>query len=71
MLLTEAEAKTKWCPMIREDGERGSCGSNDPYQTSTNNCIGSNCMMWVWVLTSHSDEKDDCGECGLAQDRRG
>lgn len=39
MILTEKEAQTKWCPMVRhsEDG--------------TGNCIGSECMMWMWTET--------------------
>ena len=39
--MTEAEAKTKWCPMIRIERDQG----NMPNPHSMN-CIGSACMMF-------------------------
>jgi hypothetical protein len=67
--MTEAEAKTKWCPMVRGDigrdigvkiANRGGYG-NDPDQENsqeTTNCIASACMMWRAHLGG--------GSCGLA-----
>lgn len=52
MLVTEEEAKTKWCP--RES--RGGTGV-------TNKCIGSECMVWWWI-----DKEKTKGYCGLARD---
>jgi hypothetical protein len=42
MTVTQKEAQTKWCPMVRhsEDG--------------AGNCIGSECMMWMWSVTRES-----------------
>jgi len=67
MMMTEEQAKQKWCPMVRAadntsdnnsanasasvDGD----GRNPPYAR----CIGSNCMMW------RQDTGQNVGECGL------
>lgn len=56
-MLTESEAKTKWCPLYRhndiEDEVRG--GSN---------CIASDCAFWRW---SHQDHNGiPTGFCGGA-----
>lgn len=40
--MTETEAKTKWCPMIRTYGGVNNQGDI----TSDNKCIGSACMMF-------------------------
>lgn len=41
MSMTEAEAKTKWCPMARAwDG-----GTSAPLSI----CIASACAVWVWT----------------------
>jgi len=63
--MTEEQAKTKWCPMTRLEGnEEGpfnrmafslkrwfkwECTS--PYQENAANCIASDCMMWRWQRT--------------------
>ncbi len=61
MILTEEEAKTKWCPMARVSvDELPECnrGDNDenPWYSR---CIASACMMWV-------TRYDGKGFCGLA-----
>lgn len=63
MLVTEEEAKEKWCPMARTAGYN--CSRNREYTGSTPSvmcCIGSNCMMWEWDLDS-----DNRGYCSLSQ----
>jgi len=60
MICTEEEAKTKWCPQVRlTDGDVGGC------------CIGSNCMLWVWMDMWASREGETkpnmLGTCGLIQ----
>lgn len=62
MILTEAEAKTKWCPMVRL-GYSEFSNWNRIYQgkkiESSTTCIASECMMWR-LLDNHK------GFCGLA-----
>ena len=62
--VTEAEAKQRWCPQIRDGYEdNGSShnrfGTNSP-QEHDYPCIGSRCMMWRWSTR-------DLGRCGLAR----
>lgn len=40
--MTEEEAKTKWCPMVRAGNDAG-CNRKD----ATDKCIGTDCMMWI------------------------
>lgn len=68
--MTEDEAKTKWCPMVRAGIDAGMAVNHHVdmrpkgdgvYDQSR--CIGSGCMMWRW----HSNEgKGFKGYCGLA-----
>jgi hypothetical protein len=67
--LTEAEAKTKWCPHVRylsvfrdEDGKRETAGcfnrGYDDTGLDRSLCIGDACMMWRWhePWTSSTEE---------------
>lgn len=65
-MMTEDEAKTKWCPMARgqnwddrrsEDGSftANRLQSGDPLAACL--CLGSRCMMWRWGKT-HVTLKD-------------
>ena len=56
--MTETEAKTKWCPMVRiavGDGDyatanRGWVANPEGLiDTEMGRCIGSACMMWRWI----------------------
>lgn len=54
--MTEEQAKTKWCPMVRLiDGQPpGAASTNREYKEfgteheESNRCIGAACMMWRW-----------------------
>lgn len=53
MLLTEKEAKEKWCPHVRIAvlaGHGGAaCNTHpDPYIDADCRCAGSRCAMWRW-----------------------
>ncbi len=60
--MTEEEAKTKVCPQTFgwENTEARDILHSD-------NCIGSDCMMWQWreALSAESVKTD--GYCGLAE----
>ena len=70
-LVTEIEAKTKWCPLARtistiSDGKSGSTVASNRSATEFPYCIASSCMFWRW---SHQDTADQptgfCGGAGL------
>ena len=79
--MNESEAKTKWCPFVRQMASMGSglgamfVASNRnfneknelEFKTGRTNCIGSSCMMWRWNIEAnrHGPEIDH-GYCGLA-----
>ena len=71
-MMTEEEARTKWCPQIRWT-------SSDKYDDSFDNrgancmCIASDCMMWVETDNESYPTDNDfeepkyypAGHCGL------
>jgi hypothetical protein len=60
--MTEDDAKTKWCPMVRMGDMNAPTGINAGNQAGTT-CIGSACMMW----REYGYDKDtEGGYCGLA-----
>jgi hypothetical protein len=44
-MLTETEAKTKWCPLVRAGREAG-CNRSDVDFGASAYCIGNACMAW-------------------------
>lgn len=79
-MLTEQEAKDKWCPQVRmvfgpnNSGWEGQGYTNraDYYEPEACVCTGSNCMMWRWGNKYRSDlitklpREEWTGYCGLA-----
>ena len=50
--MTEEEAKKKWCPHVRCDGNNRHWGENrDSAPISC--CAASKCMMWEWEATNY------------------
>ena len=71
--MTEAEAKTKWCPMVQYAAHNLPSNRDACYDMQGTHCIGSACMMWRTTLAcdSQSDPHDPevnfiSGYCGLA-----
>lgn len=74
MILTEDEARTKWCPFVRyNSGEIAEePGVNRHGQLKNPNyagCIASECMAWRPWVDIHSMEPNppEKGYCGLAR----
>jgi hypothetical protein len=71
-MMTEAEAKKKWCPHIRiTTGVHESMSITNRCDTPTmTNCIASECMAWRWAnergLRSDGASVPVTGYCGLA-----
>lgn len=79
MLLTEAEAKSRWCPMVRQADPQDNFrfAANRGKASGAALCIASGCAMWRWKTeliqpagtTSKFDLRyaaTDKGFCGLA-----
>lgn len=73
--MTESEAKTRWCPMVRlygddwttrlDDNELKAVTDGDVARSTK--CIGSACMMWRWLPSpSLKAGSPTSGYCGLA-----
>ena len=61
MIVTEAKAKTKWCPMVRPAQHNHNRKPDGNYVEP--NCIASGCMLWRWTNVGTKDN----GYCGLAK----
>lgn len=59
MIITEDEAKTKWCPML---------ASNSAALNKKNSCIGSSCMGWRKTndFVRIPNKSVEVGFCGFA-----
>jgi hypothetical protein len=77
--MTEEQAKTKWCPMVRGGlnvyPTYGNVQEPGPEQRNPAGarCIGSHCMMWRWTRAAEQVRvRDEIhlssgeGRCGLA-----
>jgi len=81
--MTEDEAKTKWCPMVRmqdlsnQDGEHCELVAHNRSEDmlmalSGYTCLASDCMMWRWVKVSgmpqgYFEYSETDGYCGLTK----
>jgi len=64
MLVTEEEAKTKWCPFVRRNPVTMHGPTNRPSHDGYN-CIGSECMLWEKL--SEEVGGDQRGQCGMSR----
>jgi hypothetical protein len=47
--MNEEVAKTKWCPMVRNDWHGSATNRGYKGDTEYCTCIASDCMMWRWI----------------------
>ena len=72
MLTSEKSARTKWCPMVRVDGDNRLHNTmTDGFENSERmyHCIASHCMAWREFHLTHihgGTEPEHHGYCGLA-----
>ena len=68
-MLTEKEARTRWCPLVRVGNEAGCNRSSNDFG-ATAHCIGSACMAWRTGVFAHQrnlpeqDRTPEVGYCG-------
>ncbi|AWJ93269.1 hypothetical protein Sp245p_25945 (plasmid) [Azospirillum baldaniorum] len=76
MLMTEEQARTKWCPHARQTGvtnrDGGMCATanragSEHYGVENCNCIASGCMAWRWVRVRDDEGSEDGGAAILTQ----
>lgn len=73
MIVTEEEAKTKWCPFARVATTSGGGivvnRFSSPMQLrGDSNCLGSACMMWQSYGTLRRDGVTrETGYCGISK----
>jgi len=66
--MTEDEAKTKWCPHVRQSNgyKEGFSKNRESSGAPTDaRCIASECMAWRWII-SPEKAPNASGYCGLA-----
>ncbi len=68
-MITETEARKKWCPLVRVGNEAGCNRSHNDFG-ATAHCIGSACMAWREGIWDHQrnlkpeDRTPGVGYCG-------
>jgi len=74
MLTSEKVARTKWCPMVRIDGDNRLHNTlTDGFENSDKmyHCVANSCMAWREYRLSHmrsgGSEPEHHGYCGLAE----
>lgn len=66
---TEAEARTKWCPFARREGDYLSRQPVNRPVDNNSRCLASQCMAWRWTtepLDTRYRQETGQGFCGLA-----
>lgn len=73
-MLTEQEAKEKWCPQVRRSSVLAETHMGAPTVATAvnvgtvkkNRCIASECMMWRWSAKSRCTNEKDLSYCCVA-----
>jgi hypothetical protein len=64
MLVSEEEAKEKWCPFTRiATGSKSAVVTSRTYASTGSRCLASGCMAWQTV--SFPGSYDQLGQCKL------
>jgi len=74
MIVTEVEARTKWCPKsMASDAAEGTGQSYNRLWSENRTiipaecrCVGSSCMWWVWLRANDKEAVGRMGSCGPA-----
>lgn len=71
-MMTEEEAKVKWCPFARQlEGYAEKCSLNRNVDDEPRTfCIASACMAWRWHWRLEDHHQELHGFCGLAGEPR-
>ena len=66
-ILTETEAKTRWCPMVRAPDDGANVDSVDGRDVRVGRCIAGECMAWRLAHkdSANGEERGYCGAFGL------
>jgi hypothetical protein len=73
--MTEDEAKTKWCPLVRwkfsansdQSSSNRETGDANPHTIKGTRCIASGCMAWRFNRGDESLDGRARGYCGAFQ----
>ena len=75
-IMTEEEAKTKWCPQVRYVVNASDCFMGNRFDHAFEEeckCIASDCAMWVWDRKPLTDDqlRQQSGQLGSGRDKLG
>jgi len=65
-MMTESEARKKWCPFAVPFGTEGGTRAKDGSFTEPTRCLASECMAWRWGIEGYEGECVGAGFCGMA-----
>ena len=67
MLMTEEQARTKWCPNARASDQQENPSAINRARVNRPDadclCIASDCMAWRWADPAEKNERRHCEAC--------